>query len=166
MAAQAQARYKFHHDKNKLRLQLKIGDKVFIKRDGAKREKNRELCEITDVLTNENSVKISKDGFSRIENASNVKRVKERVAENEVGDHSQHKRHQGTWFPHFSVRSKQFRYTLCANGEEELFDYEADPLEWKNLANDPRYAEPKEELRTWLPKTNAKHFRTEALDNR
>jgi arylsulfatase A-like enzyme len=65
-------------------------------------------------------------------------------------DHSQHNRHQGTWFPHFSVRSKQFRYTLCANGEEELYDYEADPLEWKNLANDPAYTGSKTTLKAQL----------------
>jgi arylsulfatase A-like enzyme len=65
-------------------------------------------------------------------------------------DHSQLTRHQGTWFPHFSVRSKQFRYTLCANGEEELYDYETDPLEWENLASDPRYAETKASLKSQL----------------
>jgi arylsulfatase A-like enzyme len=65
-------------------------------------------------------------------------------------DHSQHNRHGGTWFPHFSVRSKQYRYTLCANGEEELYDFNADPLEWRNLANDPAYAESKAALKAQL----------------
>jgi arylsulfatase A-like enzyme len=65
-------------------------------------------------------------------------------------DHSQHNRHQGTWCPHFSVRGKQFRYTLCANGEEELYDYKADPLEWRNLASDPEYAESKADLKAQL----------------
>ena len=35
--------------------------------------------------------------------------------------------------PHFSVRSSRFRYTLCGNGEEELYDHETDPNEWTNL---------------------------------
>jgi arylsulfatase A-like enzyme len=65
-------------------------------------------------------------------------------------DHSQHRRHGGTWFPHFSVRSKQYRYTLCANGEEELYDYSLDPLEWNNLASDPTYAKIKADLKTEL----------------
>ena len=65
-------------------------------------------------------------------------------------DHSQHGRHGGTWFPHFSVRSKQYRYTLCANGEEELYDYNVDPLEWDNLAADPAYAKTKASLKSQL----------------
>ena len=28
------------------------------------------------------------------------------------------------YIPHFSVRSSRFRYTLCGNGEEELYDHE------------------------------------------
>jgi len=35
---------------------------------------------------------------------------------------------------------------------------------WKNLADDPKYAEAKEELKKWLPKVNAKHFRPDASD--
>ncbi len=65
-------------------------------------------------------------------------------------DHSQHKLHGGTWFPHFSVRGKQHRYTLCASGEEELYDYSVDPLEFKNLADDPAYREVKSKLRKEL----------------
>ncbi|PAY20866.1 hypothetical protein CKO51_03760 [Rhodopirellula sp. SM50] len=65
-------------------------------------------------------------------------------------DHSQHERHGGTWFPHFSVRSKQYRYTLCSSGEEELYDFDADPREWKNLADDPAYAAIKASLKDQL----------------
>ena len=35
--------------------------------------------------------------------------------------------------PHFSVRSRRYRYTLCGNGEEELYDHQRDPHEWTNL---------------------------------
>ena len=52
--------------------------------------------------------------------------------------------------PHFSVRSKRYRYTLCATGEEELYDHKNDPHEWMNLANNPKYDEIKDNLRKEL----------------
>lgn len=48
---------------------------------------------------------------------------------------------------HYSVRSRRWRYTLCSNGEEELYDHEADPHEWKNLAAEPAMQGRKAELR-------------------
>lgn len=51
---------------------------------------------------------------------------------------------------HHSVRSENFRYTLYASGEEELYDYTLDPNEWFNLAGDPQYASEKEALRAKL----------------
>lgn len=51
------------------------------------------------------------------------------------------------YIPHFSVRSSRFRYTLCGNGEEELYDHERDPNEWTNLASDPEHAETRKKLR-------------------
>lgn len=65
-------------------------------------------------------------------------------------DHSQHERHGGTWFPHFSVRSRYHRYTLCANGEEELYDYRNDPREWTNLIGDPESRSIRDSLRAKL----------------
>jgi arylsulfatase A-like enzyme len=41
--------------------------------------------------------------------------------------------------PHFSVCSDRYRYTFCANGEEELYDHLEDPNEWTNLADHPGY---------------------------
>jgi arylsulfatase A-like enzyme len=52
--------------------------------------------------------------------------------------------------PHFSVRSRQWRYTLCSNGEEELYHYQIDPYEWTNLASNPEYAEVKADLKKQL----------------
>jgi len=52
--------------------------------------------------------------------------------------------------PHFSVRSERYRYTLCANGEEELYDHDRDPNEWTNLAGDPAHAETRKKLREEL----------------
>lgn len=65
-------------------------------------------------------------------------------------DHSLHTRFAGSWYPHFSIRGKRYRYSLCANGEEELFDFNSDPYEWKNVADDPAYAEAKAALRKQL----------------
>lgn len=48
---------------------------------------------------------------------------------------------------HHSVRSERHRYTLCGNGEEELYDHVADPHEWHNLACDEEHAGVKAELR-------------------
>ena len=48
---------------------------------------------------------------------------------------------------HHSVRSRTHRYTLCGNGEEELYNHDIDPHEWHNCATDPEYAEVKAQLR-------------------
>lgn len=52
--------------------------------------------------------------------------------------------------PHFSVRSRHYRYTLCGNGEEELYDHEKDPNEWTNLAGNLKHADSKKQLREQL----------------
>jgi arylsulfatase A-like enzyme len=49
--------------------------------------------------------------------------------------------------PHHSVRSERYRYTLCRNGEEELYDHEKDPHEWTNLADQPAHTKTKEKLK-------------------
>ncbi len=53
-----------------------------------------------------------------------------------------------------AVRSENWRYIRYQNGDEELYDEANDPLEWKNLAKDPKYASTKAELAKWLPKVN------------
>ena len=47
---------------------------------------------------------------------------------------------------HFSLRTKDWRYILYNNGMEELYDHDADPQEWKNLADHPDYAAVKQRL--------------------
>jgi len=42
---------------------------------------------------------------------------------------------------HFSLRTEQYRYIQCRNGECELYDHSIDPHEWKNLANEPEYTD-------------------------
>ena len=52
--------------------------------------------------------------------------------------------------PNFSVRSRRYRYTLCGNGEEELYDHKKDPNEWTNLAGNTEYETTKMQLRSEL----------------
>lgn len=54
-----------------------------------------------------------------------------------------------------TVRTEGWRYIRYENGEEELYDEAADPLEYTNLANRPEHAARKKELAGMLPKTNA-----------
>jgi arylsulfatase A-like enzyme len=55
-----------------------------------------------------------------------------------------------------AVRSEGWRYIRYADGSEELYNEQTDPLEYTNLAKDPKYAGTKQELAKWLPKTDAK----------
>ncbi len=54
-----------------------------------------------------------------------------------------------------SVRSERWRYIRYADGSEELYDHDADPLEWTNLAADQNRVDVKTQLARWLPKVNA-----------
>jgi len=65
-------------------------------------------------------------------------------------DHSQHREHVGTLYPHFSVRSRDWRYSLTSDGQEELYRYSSDPNEFTNLADNPEFAETKAKLRSQL----------------
>lgn len=55
-----------------------------------------------------------------------------------------------------SVRFGDWRYIRYADGGEELYDHASDPLEYTNLAADPKLAETKKDLATYLPKEEAK----------
>ncbi|MGV3723925.1 MAG: sulfatase/phosphatase domain-containing protein, partial [Actinomycetota bacterium] len=61
-----------------------------------------------------------------------------------------------------SVRSERWRYIRYADGGEELYDHDADPYEWTNLAGRPDLQKTKEELAGWLPKVNAPDAPTRA----
>lgn len=53
------------------------------------------------------------------------------------------------------IRTERWRYIRYADGSEELYDMQADPNEWKNLAADPAYASVKAEHARWLPRESA-----------
>ena len=57
-------------------------------------------------------------------------------------------------YQNHTVRTEAYRYIRYADGGEELYDEKTDPLEWKNLASDAKYASVKTDLAKWLPKTN------------
>lgn len=54
-----------------------------------------------------------------------------------------------------TARSMHWRYIRYADGSEELYDLQADPHEWNNLAKDPQYADIIREHNRWLPRTDA-----------
>jgi hypothetical protein len=54
----------------------------------------------------------------------------------------------------YSVRTGRYRYTEWAAGKKgvQLFDYEIDPEELRNLAADPTYANVAKEMKMLIPK--------------
>ncbi|MGY8660428.1 MAG: sulfatase [Verrucomicrobiales bacterium] len=70
--------------------------------------------------------------------------------------------HSPHWHgPNHAVRSERFHYIHYNKGGEELYDMAKDPHQWHNLANDPRQAATKTQLKQWLPKKNVPHFRAD-----
>ena len=55
----------------------------------------------------------------------------------------------------FSLRSERYRYIQYRDGTEELYDHRKDPLEWSNLARNPKYAGVKAELKEYVPTNRA-----------
>ena len=54
-----------------------------------------------------------------------------------------------------SLRNERWRYIRYVDGGEELYDHQADPMEWTNLAARPEYVTVKTQLAKWLPRVNA-----------
>lgn len=50
-----------------------------------------------------------------------------------------------------SIRTERFRFTRYKEGQEELYDHERDPHEWKNVIGNPEYATVANQLRGKLP---------------
>ena len=53
------------------------------------------------------------------------------------------------------VRSPRWRYIRYHDGAEELYDHAADPMEWKNLADQAQHAALKSQLGQWMPAEEA-----------
>lgn len=53
-----------------------------------------------------------------------------------------------------AIRTERWRYIRYADGSEELYDHDADPREWTNLAKDPKVADVKAGLAKRLPTEN------------
>jgi len=64
-------------------------------------------------------------------------------------------------FPGYSVRTERFRYTEWDDGRQgvELYDYQQDPREFSNRAQDPQYASVVAELKALIQKNWAKSYR-------
>ena len=65
-----------------------------------------------------------------------------------------------------AVRSKHWHYIRYSAGDEELYDATKDPNQWKNLANDTRYTDIKNELKKWLPKNKNTQSGSYATQNK
>jgi iduronate 2-sulfatase len=65
---------------------------------------------------------------------------------------------RGTAAKGYSIRTNRHRYTAWNNGEdgEEIYDYEADPSEYTNLARDPQQRELLEKMRDLLKKQTSR----------
>lgn len=70
----------------------------------------------------------------------------------------QTRNHQGRQIMGYSVRTERWRYTEWDGGRlgRELYDHDADPREWHNLANDPKFSSHVAEMKCLLPKTTPK----------
>jgi iduronate 2-sulfatase len=55
-----------------------------------------------------------------------------------------------------SVRTERWRYTVWPDGTSELYDHDADPHEWTNLASDERHLREIAELRALVRRYQAK----------
>lgn len=54
-----------------------------------------------------------------------------------------------------ALRTQRYCYIRYADGGEELYDHDVDPMEWVNLAKDSKYTELKTSLSKWFPSKNA-----------
>ena len=113
-----------------------------------------DLCQIPD-NPNQTTNQLQLDGNSLktlLLNPENGKWTGPDVALTVVANQNKHPRKEEI-VPekhHYAVRSNRYRYILCNNGEEELYDHQNDPYEWNNLAQKSEYKKIKKNLREQL----------------
>lgn len=85
----------------------------------------------------------SNEGISLVPHLKDAKAARERpaITTHNPGNHA--------------VRTERWRYIVYADGSEELYDRDADPHEWTNLAKEPKLAAMKKELAKWVPAKSA-----------
>ena len=69
-------------------------------------------------------------------------------------------------FKNHSLRGPRYRYSRYADGSEELYDHESDPMEWKNLATDPKMEAVMARFRPLLPKYDEPEIPKHAIDKK
>lgn len=65
-----------------------------------------------------------------------------------------------------AIRDERWAYIRYADGVEELYDHENDPMEWTNLAGQAKYQYIKERLGKWMPAYDADNAPFNTLDNK
>jgi len=67
-------------------------------------------------------------------------------------------------FKNDSIRTERWRFTRYADGSEELYDHDADPYEWTNLAGGAGYEKIAGTLRERLPRNPTPQVKTKPFD--
>jgi arylsulfatase A-like enzyme len=58
----------------------------------------------------------------------------------------------------FAIRNDKWKYIIYADNSEELYNLTQDPLEFNNLASNPRFIEQKNNLKKYIPKNQKQFF--------
>lgn len=71
-----------------------------------------------------------------------------------------------SYFGNHSIRSRDWRLIVYADGAKELYDHRNDPGEFRNLASTPGHRAIVEELFAWLPNEAMPEFKTKSERSR